>query len=266
MTPVPKKGDLTNISNYRPVSNLSSLSKLFERCILHCLMALPNYAALIGEHQHGFRPNHSTTTCLLSVKDKICESLDNKLKVIAYSLDLSAAFDMLRPDTFKVLLEGKIPNDMQGILDEFLQDRKFYVEISGTQSVTKSVDRGCPQGSVLGPVLFNMYTEVVKSKIPTQANLTSYADDSYVVLTDHNQESLIKKTEECISRHITSLEEIGMKVNEAKTEIILFGKDQPTALLNVKGTAVESKTKMKALGVHIDSTLSWSAHVSSLKK
>jgi len=73
LTPVPKKGDLTNLNNYCSVSNLPSLSKLFERCILHRLMALPNYQELVSSHQHGFRPYHSPTMCLLQLKDTICD-------------------------------------------------------------------------------------------------------------------------------------------------------------------------------------------------
>jgi len=203
---------------------------------------------------------------LLSVKDEVCEGLDRKENVIAYSLDLTAAFDMLRPDTFKELMRGKIPEDMLGMLDEFLSDRKFFVEIDGKSSVTKKTDRGCPQGSVLGPVLFNLYTGAVKDSLPPSAKITSYADDSYVILADTDQEELIKKTEECISAHIDRLEEIGMIVNQSKTEVILFGKDKETVLVNVKGTAVESKTCIKALGVQIDNALSWSNHIASMKK
>jgi len=266
VTPVPKKGNLSDVTNYRPVSNLSSLSKLFERCLLHRLMQLPNFDEMLGDHQHGFRKNHSTVTCLMSLKDEICESLDAKQKVIAYSLDLSAAFDMLRPDTFKELLQEKIPRDLLGILDEFLTDRKFYVEIDNMASKIKNLDRGCPQGSVLGPVLFNLYTGAIREKLPSNVRITSYADDSYVVLKDTDDENLIKRTEECLTKHIDNLESIGMKVNQSKTEIIVFGKNQSTAVINVKGTAVETKEVIKALGVQIDKSLSWTPHITSLKK
>jgi len=229
-------------------------------------MNLPTFDELLGDHQHGFRAGRSTTTCLLNLKDTICELLDSKTGVIAYSLDLSAAFDMLRPDTFKDLMKGKIPDDLLGILGEFLCDRKFYVEINGKKSNVKSIDRGCPQGSVLGPVLFNLYTGIIARKIPPDAVLTSYADDSYVVLQDKNQESLAMKAEGCLSAHIEALEEIGMKVNEEKTEIVLFGKKPQNITLNVKGTAVESKEAIKALGIVIDKGLTWNHHVTALKK
>jgi len=181
-----------------------------------------------------------------------------RTNVLAYSLDLSAAFDMLRPDTFVDQMKSKIPDDLLGILYEFLTDRKFFVEMNGKSSSVKNIDRGCPQGSVLGPVLFNLY--------PVYSHLTSYADDSYVIVEEADLENLIRKTETCISTHIESLEEIGMKVNEDKTEVILFGKDQPKVLVNVKGTPIESKNQIKALGIIIDKEILWRPHVTTLKK
>jgi len=87
--------------------------------------------------------------------------------------------------------------------------------------------------------------------------LTSYVDNSYVVLSDPDLENLVRRTENCLSTHNKNLEEIGMRVNESKTEIILFGKEQPKVVVNVKGVAVESKDCIKALGVLIDKGLTW---------
>jgi len=95
VVPVPKKGDTTEVKNYRPVSNLCSLSKVYERCILNRIMDLENIDILIGVHQHGFRKSHSTVTCALELKDKILEYIDKKEHVLVYSLDMTAAFDML---------------------------------------------------------------------------------------------------------------------------------------------------------------------------
>jgi len=173
---------------------------------------------------------------------------------------------MLRPDTFVDQMKNKIPDDLLGILYEFLTDRKFFLEMNGRSSEVRSIDRGCPQGSVLGPVLFNLYTGSIANKIPVYSHLTSYADDSYVIVEDADLENLVRKTETCISTHIESLEAIGMKVNEDKTELILFGKDQPELLVNVKGTAIESKDQIKALGIIIDKEISWRPHVTTLKK
>jgi len=73
----------------------------------------------------------------MQMKDEVCERLDQKSSVLVYSLDLSTAFDMLHPDTFRHLLRGKIPDDILGMIEEFLTDRKFFVEIGGQASELK---------------------------------------------------------------------------------------------------------------------------------
>lgn len=105
-------------------------------------------------------------------------------------------------------------------------------------------------------MLFYQYIGMIRSRLPEDAMLTSYADDPYVVLHDRDQEVLISRTENCLTTHIANLEAIGMKVNKNKMKIILFGKDEPKILANVKGIAVESKPCIKALGVQIDKALS----------
>jgi len=90
-----KKPKIVDISNFRPISNLCSLEKLFEKCVLNRLAAL-GYDNLMGKHQHGFRPLHSTTTCLLDIKTHITSALDKKKDILMYAVDLNAAFDMLR--------------------------------------------------------------------------------------------------------------------------------------------------------------------------
>jgi len=79
------------------------------------------------------------------------------------------------------------------MLEEFLVNRKFYVEVNAKSSLVVQIDRGCPQGLVWGPVLFNLYTGAMKEKLPENAFSTSYADDSYVVLHDQDQDSIIRK-------------------------------------------------------------------------
>jgi len=146
VVPVPKKGNLHEVSNYRPVSNLCSLSKILERCVLNRLNSCQ--VDLIGPHQHGFRDQHSTTTCALELKDNIVEQLEKKRSVLVYSLDLSAAFDLLRPDTFFDKFVGKISDGLLRFIMDFLSDRRFYVNIGKASSGIRTLDRGCPQGSV----------------------------------------------------------------------------------------------------------------------
>jgi len=180
VVPVPKKGDNTDVKNFRPVSNLCSLSKVFERCVLARLIEHHSFDTLVGAHQHGFRRNHSTSTCLMVLKDLLATKLDEKKQCILYSLDLSAAFDMLRPDTFFLKFKNVLPDGVLRILIDFLSDRKFFVNVADSNSLIVDVERGCPQGSVLGPVLFSLYVGDVMRGL-NNCEFVSYADDSYVV-------------------------------------------------------------------------------------
>jgi len=180
IVPVPKKGDLTDVKNYRPVSNLCSLSKVFERCLHARLTKLAVYEQIIGSHQHGFREYHSTTTCLMTLRDYIAESIDTGKHSILYSLDLSAAFDMLRIDSLFEKLKDHIPGGLLRIIIDFLSERSFRVNVATSMSNSISVDRGCPQGSVLGPILFNLYVGNCLSGLE-RCSYVSYADDTYVL-------------------------------------------------------------------------------------
>ncbi len=96
--PVLKKGQHRKVDNYRPVSNVSSIGKVFEQCVLNKLLQ-SGPSKLFGTHQHGFFPCRSTTTALLTIQDYICRNLDDNKIVLLFSADLSAAFDMLRPES-----------------------------------------------------------------------------------------------------------------------------------------------------------------------
>ena len=181
--PVFKKGDPKLVSNYRPVSNISSLCKVFERCVLNKLLDL-GPSELFGPHQHGFFPNWSATTAGLTIQDYISQGLDDNKVVMMYSADLSAAFDMLRPQSLiSILLDLKLNPNLISLIQNYLQDRYSYVQINNSFSSMIRVPLGCVQGSVLGPSLFNIYTRNLGHNFPECFFKISYADDSYVALT-----------------------------------------------------------------------------------
>jgi hypothetical protein len=180
--PLHKKGSKTNISNYRPISNLSPFSKLYERCLLTRLTKeLP---VADGLHQHGFKRHHSTETALLTLQSYMADALDKKLPAMVYSVDLSAAFDLLLPDKFYMLFKDKLSEGLIYCLMDFLQDRKFCVEQGSKKSKVMTLDRGCVQGSVLGPRLFSLYVGALEEELlKTYQNIkvVSFADDTYVL-------------------------------------------------------------------------------------
>jgi hypothetical protein len=105
-----------------------------------------------GENQHGFRRNRSTTTAALTIQSLILNALDRGKKVLLYSIDMSAAFDLLRPDTLENLLPD-IPAPLRRSLMDYIYNREMRVRIADSTSEPRLLTTGCIQGSVLGPRL-----------------------------------------------------------------------------------------------------------------
>lgn len=266
VTPLHKKGSMEDTSNYRPISNLSSLSKIFEKCVLQ---RLENQIDLVGENQHGFRARHSTTTAMLDVQNNLGTSMDASKFTLVYSVDMSAAFDLLRADTFHDILKDKLSQGMMRTLLDFLTDRHFTVRVTDSESTLRQLDRGCVQGSVLGPALFSLYCKDLKDKLP-EAVITSYADDTYVVLSSYRLNHLLDITKSTMASHFNYLETLGMVVNKDKTEMMLMNhyKKQlfPASLITESGEEIILVKSMKILGITFDFDLSWRTHMDNLMK
>jgi len=185
ISPVHKKGSLFDVANFRPVSNLPAISKVFELCLLQRLETFDT-DALVSPNQHGFRKSHSTDTAVCEVMSLISEGLESGQKVGLYSADLTAAFDLLRKEELvEIMVRKNIPKYLIRSIHNYFSDRTAYVQIGDARSCVYDIKTGCVQGSILGPVLFNIYTSSL-SEVVNPHKLISYADDSYVTLQVRN--------------------------------------------------------------------------------
>jgi hypothetical protein len=187
-------------------------------------------------HQHGFRKSYSTETALLTLQGMIADVLDSGRQGIIYSVDLSAAFDLLRPDKFAELFKNKLSEGLIFAVIDFLMGRKFCVNLNNNESEVKSLDRGCVQGSVLGPKLFSLYMSELGNIVGTndkQVQVISYADDSYVVIAPEDIDNISELTEKTLSKHINYLKGLSMIVNETKTEMMWLGANQKLTMLKL---------------------------------
>lgn len=261
--PLHKKGNKNDINNYRPISNLCSISKLYEKVIL---MKINECGVdLDGTHQHGFKPKHSTTSAIVDIQKEISCRLEQGHDCVIYSVDLSAAFDMLRKRTFVSLLHPNITaQGLDRVLYDFLSDRKFIVEVNSSTSTEFNLEIGCVQGSVLGPKLFSLYTRLIPTKLPPAAHITTYADDSYVILSapSGNLQSLVDDTNSCLQEHIEYLRKLGMVVNRSKTEIMVIPSNK-SMVQDVAFGELKPLNQMKVLGVILDDSMSWSTHIAT---
>lgn len=261
ITPVHKKGSESEIQNYRPVSNLLTIAKIFELCILQRLEKL-DQDYLLGINQHGFRRNHSTDTAFASVVSAVSDIRDRKGIAVVYSVDLTAAFDMLRKEIlFSILKKKGVPNYLAVIIHDYLSDRTGYVQIEDKVSCVRDIKAGCIQGSILGPFLFNVYMSDLVDTL-TEATLISYADDSYVIIEGSSENELNEKLTRTINLHFNWLNNAGMICNMSKTELIVFGLDNFS--ITIQGVEITAGKEIKILGSYLDSKLSWEKNTNNI--
>jgi len=215
--------------------------------------------ALLGSFQHGFRKNHSTVTAVADIIESIGDLSDQKKQIAIYSADLTAAFDVLQKEKLvEIMLRNGVPKYLVAIIHNYLSDRYGYVEVGNSRSRVRKIRAGCIQGSVLGPILFCIYTNEL-DKIVSPHRVTAYADDAYIVVSAENPVQLKLETEATIINHFNWLTSIGMICNLAKTELVKIGPGELS--VNINGLILNSAQQMKSLGMIIDCNLTWSSHV-----
>jgi len=235
------------------------LEKLYEKLLLSRLET--ETAGMEGGFQHAYRLSHSSTTALLELQARISTALEWKQMVAVYSMDLSAAFDLLRPNMMQeVLGQMGVSQHLKWLIGDFLTSRDFYVDVNGKCSSLKSMGIGCVQGSILGPRLFTLYLGALAREIQHD-QLVTYADDTYVIITGETLEELKANVQHISRRHVTFLKNMGMVVNPSKTEVIVFDKNPVVTTFSIDGEMVLSETTMKALGVVWQHNLKWTKHL-----
>ncbi len=244
--PLHKKGDKRVILNHRPVANLCSITKVYEKLIYNRL--LEETRGLEGMYQHGFRSAHSTTTALLMIQDIIAKHLDGGRKCLIYSVDLLAAFDVFKQEIFLRMYKNKVSHGLARALEDFLTTRKIVCEVKGKCSKALDMPIGCVQGSILGPRLLTLYMGELTQSIGHD-NTMGYADDTYIIIEAESTEDIIKEMEPLSTKHVAYLESLGMVVNKAKTEIMIIDKDFVPRDVCFAGTLVRTTPHMKALGL-----------------
>jgi len=177
-----------------------------------------------------------------------------------YSVDMSAAFDLLRVEKLDL---GTVPVALENIVKNFLTNRKAFVSVGGEHSLTKFLRAGVPQGSVLGPKLFSIYTnglsEVLKEN--ESIELVIYADDSCIVCSAPTKADLTDLVNSTVAKHMDWLRQAGMVVNASKTELIYF-RSNDVLTVELEGKPVTSSTTLNVLGMTFDCQMSWETQLS----
>jgi hypothetical protein len=267
-----KGGDQTEASNYRPISLISTFSKVIEKVVLKRLMDHCELHSLLTENQHGFVKGRSTTSAIIKLAEFIIDALEDRNAVTGIMLDFSKAFDCLGHELIlrKLELLG-IKGQARAWFESYLEGRSQVVEIrhqqNGVTQETRSkplpMNRGVPQGSVLGPVLFILLTNDMPQYLGTHCSPLMYADDTTLLVSKPLTDDLAVSSYIALHMAYQYCHENDLVVNIGKTKQLGFGKRhaEVPALPDVK---MESHTTF--LGVTIDSKLQWDEHVDALTK
>ena len=259
--PLYKSGNKSDVNNYRPISNLCSMSKIFEKLVQLKLnqIAKLNDIDLTNKNRHGFKSKHSTTTAMLELQHKIAKALDNGEYATVISLDLSAAFDVV---DHRLLIERlkklNLPDKIVKLLQNWLKDRSMYVNVNDSCSILVEILAGTLQGSCLGPTLFALFI----SPMYDLTDCITYADDNYTVETGKDLDATIGKVKKKVETIMKWLKDSGMQVNSKKTEFCIFYRfDPPKKTIQLYEENICSKNQIKILGVTFDSKLTWFNHI-----
>ena len=269
--------DADDVSSYRPISNLSFLSKLVERAVAARLTTHIESQQLLPQRQSAYRPHHSTETAVVAVHDRIVQAVDSGGVCALVLLDLSAAFDTVdHPILLRVLnrrfgVEGIALNWCQS----YLSQRTHTFSFAGQQSGPHTVDCNVPQGSVLGPQKFSCYTEDLAQLIAYhQFDFHLYADDTQLIAptTINDIESTVHRIGCCLSAIQSWCASRRLQLNPSKTELIWFGsraalnKVNSDLAVNFTCDAIQPSEVVRDLGVLLDSELSLRRHVNSVSR
>ena len=274
-----KRGlDPDNFKNFRPVSNLPYISKLVEKVASHQLdLHLQKYN-LREKYQSAYRSAHSTETVLVHVQDFILKALDKKHIVLMVLLDLSAAFDTVPHVTLLARLSSRF-NVAGRVLDWFtsyLANRHQFVNIRNAQSKNRLLNCGVPQGSVLGPDLFTLYTAPLADIFQKHhVFFHMYADDTQILVScpPSDISKSIEGLEQCLADVHSWMVVNLLKLNPSKTEFILFGSSYMLKNINVSNIElhvdnahIKPSQCVRDLGVIFDDQLTMSSQITSVCK
>ena len=259
-----KKGDTMCKENYRPISLLPAISKLFERLLYTQLYDYMRqfFSPLLG----GFRQGYSTQHVLLNFLQRCKSSIDNNGLAGALFMDLSKALDSVDHNHLLAKLNAYGINLVAlQLLRNYLSKRYQRVKVNSTFSDWKELSFGVPQGSVLGPLLFNIFVNDTFLFVRC-TNICNYADDTTIFACHPTLETIIRQLETDGTLVAKWFSDNFLKLNDDKCHLMTFGNKCSKATVTIISSAIKKSEYEKLLGITFDKKLSFRKHIEDLCK
>lgn len=269
VSPIYKSGSRTDPGNYRPVSVLPVLSKVFERVLYSRLNAYLLEKDFLIDEQYGFRSKSSTLTATVDLVTKIKTHIDQKDVVLGVFIDLKKAFDTVcHHKLLQKLNNIGVRDKALEMFTSYLHNRQQVVKIDKFTSSIKNVPYGCPQGSILSTLLFLIYINNI-NKIGLTGHLTLYADDTCLFYFDKSIHTNITNAQKDLGILSEWLKYNLLTINTSKTTYMIFtAKNKPLPdfpPLTINNDTIRRSSHEKYLGLRVDDKLTWKLHIEHVK-
>lgn len=286
--PFYKKGNSEDLENYRPISLLTSFSKVFERILVDRLLNFFHKSHIFSKYQHGFLRTKSTETAIFELTRSILQAVERGGVPVGLFIDFSRAFDcVVHNNLLRKLQQYGIRDKQLNLMRSYLENRRQRVSIEVNGIIYESSDEllevGVPQGSIMGPLLFLIYIndlpenvmthEKVQRDVPSIAPIVEecymYADDTNLLITAPN----IAESYEVARRSFSTVSNWCLQnqlyINSAKTQCVIFGTSHSKIIkpevIELMGKSIKVSTSTNFLGIILDHQLCWSEHIISIR-
>jgi hypothetical protein len=265
-----EKSTIIPIDKTRPISLLPCLSKVYERCFLIYLLQWMNNNGILPSEQSGFRQHHSTTTRIAQFLQHLTAGLLQHTAALVIYVDFTKAFDQLwHEGLFFKLYQMNCPQQLVEFIILYLTNRKCYIELNELTSNIFNIEKGVPQGSCLGPILFLLFHCTLPRDITTATHIHMYADDLALIITaspwwkgyelQENIQTLGQRTLNQLQIYARTWKQ---PINSIKTQYLWIHRrvTLPTLTLKINQRSIERTRLFKYLGVYVDERLSFHKH------
>ena len=268
VTPIYKAKSKNDFTNYRPISILPTISKILEKVVYKRLYSFIQNFNIFYNKQFGFRNKHSTSHAITKLITDIVQSNEKKETTLSVFLDLSKAFDTI---DHTILLNKLNFYGIRGHALEwfksYLTDRTQFVTFNDKQSNYMDITCGVPQGSVLGPLLFIIYTNDLPDCL-SHCETILFADDTTIYESSTDVKYLYTNMNKNLENLSDWFKSNKLSLNISKTNYILFTNSKTNVehfKLHICNTQIDRTNKTKFLGLHIDTNLKWNYHIDYIK-